>query len=34
MIEAEFDAVVADYRQQHAQSIGFMSEDLNTRSRN
>jgi ubiquinone/menaquinone biosynthesis C-methylase UbiE len=28
MIEAEFDAIVADYRDQHAQSIGFMSEDL------
>ncbi|MFT5330256.1 MAG: SAM-dependent methyltransferase [Parasphingorhabdus sp.] len=28
MIEAEFDAVVADYRRQHAQSVGFMSEDL------
>jgi SAM-dependent methyltransferase len=28
MIEAEFDTVVADYRRQHAQSIGFIGEDL------
>tara|TARA_R110000824_G_scaffold151219_2_gene322153 strand:+ start:165 stop:857 length:693 start_codon:yes stop_codon:yes gene_type:complete len=28
MIEAEFDTVVADYRRQHAESIGFMSDDL------
>ena len=28
MIEVEFDSISADYRQQHAQSIGFISKDL------
>ena len=28
MVEAEFDTVVADYRRQHAQSVSFMSADL------
>ncbi|MEH6758539.1 MAG: class I SAM-dependent methyltransferase [Parasphingorhabdus sp.] len=28
MAEAEFDAVVADYRRQHAQSVSFAGDDL------